>query len=143
MPTVDEYLLQYGVGNMTSKYLYATCEPFNRYRHGYDGNSSYNIEEYQLIIDTHISYNGLIIAEYWLNNRNQRHMRFFGKKTDAKIHLVEPVLLEGGELVAIIKTMWISILQRRWRRIYNERKRKITKYLQLKNLRKRETGINR
>ena len=52
MPTVNEYLLQYGVGNMTSKYLYATSRTFNRYRHGYDSNSSYIIDEYQLIIDT-------------------------------------------------------------------------------------------
>ena len=77
MPTVNEYLLQYGVGNMTSKYLYATCEPFNRYRHGYDSNSSYNIDEYQLIIDTHISFNGLIIAEHMLKNRNLRHIYIF------------------------------------------------------------------
>ena len=138
MPTVNEYLLQYGVGNMTSKYLYATCEPFNRYRHGYDSNSSYNIDEYQLIIDTHISFNGLILAEHMLKNRNLRHIYLYGKPTDTKIHLVEPILLPGGELVAIIKTRWISILQRTWRKKYNERKRNITKYLNLKNLLNRE-----
>ena len=141
MPTIDDYLLQYGLGNITSKYLYATCQPFSRYHHGYDSNSTYNIENYQLIIDTHITYNELIVAEYWLNNRNQiQRRRGFGKKIDTKIHLVEPILLPGGELVAIIKTMWISILQRTWRKIYNERKRNITKYLNLKNLLNREVN---
>jgi hypothetical protein len=118
------------------------CEPFNRYKHGYDNNSSANIQEYQIVYDTYSSFNGIIAGAYYLKNRRERHMRIFGSELNAKIHLIEPHVLESGELVAIIKTMWISILQRTWRRIYYERKRKITKYLQLKNLQKREIGIN-
>ena len=142
MSTLSEHSRNVRIANRTSKYIYALCQPFNRYIHGYDNNSSPNIQEYQIVYDTYLSFNGIITGAYYLKNRRERHMRIFGNELNAKIHLIEPHVLESGELVAIIKTMWISILQRTWRRICNERKRKITKYLQLKNLQKREIGIN-
>ena len=142
MTLLEENLRTYGICSRTSKYLYATCEPFSRYRHGYDNNSTYNMEEFQFILYAHYSFTGLTLATYWLKNRNERHMRVFGVESSAKLHLIEPIILPGGELAAILKTFWISILQKKWRRFYNERKRKITKYLQLRNLQKREIGIN-
>lgn len=131
------------INNFHSKYIFATCEPFNIYKHGYDNNSTTSVKEYHIVIDTHTTFHDFSSAVFFLRKRHERHFRLLGKTyNNTKIHLIAPIILPGGEFVAIIKTMWISILQRTWRRIYYERKRKITKYLQLKNLQKREIGIN-
>ena len=48
--------------------------------------------------------------------------------------IVEIQELAGGEYVGILKTFWIAIIQRRWRRIFNERK-------QVLQMRKMPTAI--
>ena len=127
------------ISNLSTKYIYATCEPYNRYKHCRDESIKLS-QEYHYVIETHNNFVELVVGCHHLKNRSQRHARIFGNELAAKIHLIQPVYIESGDLVAILKTMWISILQRTWRRIYYERKRKITKYLRLQNLLKREIG---
>lgn len=38
-----------------------------------------------------------------------------------QLHLAKNILLETGEIICIIKTYWIRIIQRTWKRIYKER----------------------
>ena len=42
--------------------------------------------------------------------------------TKNKLHLdiTENIILSGGEKVSIIKTIWIRIIQRKWKRVYRE-----------------------
>jgi hypothetical protein len=64
---------------------------------------------------------------------------------DAKfptIEIAQPVVLEpGGECVAIIKTFWIRLVQRRWKRIFAERRHRLTRLLKPYGLLKRECGM--
>jgi len=64
--------------------------------------------------------------------RNYNHYILCKKYNNVEI--VESYELRNGELVAILKTFWISIIQRRWRHIFNERKRVL-------NIRKMPTSI--
>ena len=44
-----------------------------------------------------------------------------------QIHLVKNIELPTGEIICIIKTYWLRIIQRTWKRIYRERKEMIEK----------------
>jgi recombinational DNA repair ATPase RecF len=37
-----------------------------------------------------------------------------------KLDIIEKVLLESGEIIAIIKTFWIKIIQRKWKKYYSK-----------------------
>ena len=46
--------------------------------------------------------------------RNYLHIR----KRGLRIEISENILLQSGEKVSIIKTMWIRIIQRKWKKVY-------------------------
>jgi hypothetical protein len=57
------------------------------------------------------------------------------------LEIVQPVTLEpGGECVAVLKTFWIRIIQRRWKRIFAERRRRLAQLLKPYGLMRRECG---
>ena len=66
------------------------------------------------------------IQNYWKAQYNMKKKR--------RIDIAEVVILETGEHVAILKTFWLKIFQRKWRKIFNERKRIIKKRKQLSSL---------
>jgi hypothetical protein len=53
-------------------------------------------------------------------------------------HIGEVVYLSSGECVCIIKTFWLRLVQRCWRRVYNEKKRVIQRRKNIQSLRFRE-----
>jgi hypothetical protein len=58
------------------------------------------------------------------------------------LEIVQTVMMEpGGECVAIIKTFWIRLVQRRWKRIFAERRRRLALLLKPYGLLKRECGL--
>ena len=58
------------------------------------------------------------------------------------LEIVQTVMLEpSGECVAIIKTFWIRLVQRRWNRIFAERRRRLATLLKPYGLLKRECGL--
>jgi len=52
------------------------------------------------------------------------------------------VYLSGNECVAILKTFWLRIVQRCWKRVYNERKQFLKPPNIIQYLRFRETTLN-
>lgn len=44
-------------------------------------------------------------------------------QTAGKLEIAECIYLENNEMVAILKTFWIKIIQRTWKNIFQERKR--------------------
>lgn len=55
-----------------------------------------------------------------------------------KPEIAECIYLKGGELVAILKTFWIRIIQRVWKRIYKERENILKKRMLYSSLYYRE-----
>ena len=80
-------------------YSLATTEPFNTVLHGKTNNSTPFIENYYLI-DEVIDCDEFMQQEYHTN----------------EVDIVEIVELPGLEHVAIFKTIWLKLLQRKIRR---------------------------
>jgi hypothetical protein len=58
------------------------------------------------------------------------------------LEIVRTVTLEpDGECVAIFHTFWIRLVQRRWKRIFAERRRRLATLLKPYGLLKRECGL--
>jgi hypothetical protein len=55
--------------------------------------------------------------------RNYNHIN----KNILQIQIAEKIILKGGECVAILKTFWIKIIQRTWKKVF--RKYLFDKYL--------------
>ena len=59
------------------------------------------------------------------------------------LEIVRTVTLEPDvECVAIFHTFWIRLIQRRWKRVFAERRRRLAQLLKPYGLLKRECGIN-
>jgi hypothetical protein len=131
---------------MSGKYKLAICNLFNHDVHGYDNYSSPDIHSHHLvytIIDPEEFYNNeyTVLIKHirsgymrWITFMNQQqtnishptirnYYNIINKKKTYKIDIIEEDTLEGDECVAYIKTFWIKIIQRRWRKVYNERKK--------------------
>lgn len=78
-------------------------------------------------------YSGNVRAYFDMVNRPNAHPR---------VEVVRTVMMEpDGECVAIIKTFWIRLVQRRWKRIFAERRRRLARLLKPYGLLKRECGL--
>lgn len=131
---------------MSGKYRLGICNLYNSTLHGEDENSSSDINSHYLVYTTIDpnefycnEYKSLIITirrgyMYWVRHMNYENniithptIRNFYKiintKSSYKIDIVQIETLSGGEEVCYIKTFWIKIIQRKWRKVYNERKR--------------------
>ena len=82
----------------------ATTEPFNLTHHGKTNDSSPNIETYYFI-DQVFTCDDFMNDDY-----------------DKPLDIVEIVELPGLEHVAIFKTIWLKLLQRKYKKRYQNRK---------------------
>jgi hypothetical protein len=117
-------------------YYISICEIFNPRIHGKDENSSIGIENHFIVKETfelddfyNNSYQDTINA--LRNNYNKiAHIdhptiRNYNKiiKTNnfIKLDIIYIDELSGNESVGYIKTFWIKLIQRRWKKIYKKR----------------------
>ena len=82
----------------------ATTERFNLTRHGKTNNSTHNIEQYCLIDE-------VFTCDEFMND-----------EYDEPLDIVEIVELPGLEQIAIVKTIWLKLLQRKCKKRYQTRK---------------------
>ena len=109
-----------------SDYFFYTCQV--ELADFYDGSVLDYITEYPGAL----KYTGVVRA-YWSIVSRQ--------KAYPMLEIVQPVTLEpGGECVAVIKTFWLRIVQRRWKRIFADRRRRLTQLLKPYGLIQREIG---
>ena len=119
----------------------AICELFSPHIHGITVNSSKDIEEHWLVHttitaeefydDTYTEDIAYIQHQYGvLNQQNRRHplirnyTHIVSCESYIKLNIVHIHELEGGnEIVGYIKTHWLKVIQRAWKRFYAERKR--------------------
>ena len=150
--------------NHHSKYDLAFCEIFNSKIHGKNSNSSKNIDSHFLIFRTLCIYEFYTIAQFIpisdfictirddyitniTNNYSHPVIRNYNeiliKKHYISLEIIECVELEGGEHVAIYKTFWLRIIQRKWKRYCESKKKRLAALLQPYGLFMREIGISR
>ena len=121
-------------------YQLALCDLYHPLKYGYTEMSSRNILEQFLVyavLDSDEFFDERGIVEGYLDNlwyiqcyygklshpiiRNYNHYILSKKYNNTEI--VETHQLSGGELVAVLKTFWISIIQRCWKNIFHKRKK--------------------
>lgn len=124
------------------KYIYATCQKFHPFIHGFDDNSSKNIDGYYMLIDTIMCFQSLVRAKHLVSNQNSYYY-YSGINSKVTIELAEPVFMdEGGEIIAILKTFWLRIFQKTCKKRIMKNREKLAKYKKLPELLKREiSGI--
>ena len=119
------------------KYQLAICERFRPLIHGWDENSSPNILNHYLVvecIDKNDFYSNAYLEDLEL-------IRLYHRNRECQIQLDIIQLDEltpGLEEVAYIKTFWLRIVQRKWKKIFQERKELIKKRSQFKALKERQ-----
>jgi len=154
--------------NHHSKYSLAYCEFFNSKIHGKDDSSSKNIDSHYLIywiLNNNDFYNESVfieISNYICSIRQTLKNRYFNsmysnyskhplirnyyeiliKKDYIFLEIIECVELEGGEHVAIYKTFWLRIIQRKWKRYCELKKKRMAALLQPYGFLMREIGIS-
>ena len=121
-------------------YNIAICDLYHPVKYGHTSSSSAYIDRHfmvYVILDTEEffdeeEYIESQLTKLWvLNNsfnnlvhpviKTYNHYIFYKKYNN--IEIVETYCLDGGESIAILKTFWISIIQRRWKKVFHERKR--------------------
>jgi hypothetical protein len=118
-------------------YKLAICEMFNPIVHGQDENSSPHINTHFLvytIIDLPDFYSNAYISE---TNSLRRYLRAIQilhgsvhptirnyesvTNKHSRLEIIQSDILTGQETVAYLKTFWLRIVQRRWKKIYKAR----------------------
>jgi hypothetical protein len=103
----------------------AICEKFNPRIHGRDENSSLNIDKYFIIVDI------IDLADFYND--------YFYLQRRMKLEIIQTdELLPGTEHVAYLKTFWLRIVQRCWKKTFRLRKELIRKRSTPIALRERE-----
>jgi hypothetical protein len=142
-------------------YYIAICEIFHPRIHGKDENSSVGIENHFLVAETFElaefydnSYQDTITAlkadynqvsrKFCNKSLKEQHptIRNYNKiiKTNnfIKLDIVCIDELAGNETVGYIKTFWIKLIQRRWKKIYKDRQDILKQRMLPKSIRERE-----
>ena len=124
------------------------CEFYNPYLHGACKSPVSDYFFYTCQVELDEFYDNRIfsyISEYpgtYNYSGNVRAYWNIVKNAYPMLEIVQPVELEpGGECVAVIKTFWLRIIQRKWKRIFAERRRRLSQLLKPYGLMKRECGF--
>ncbi len=134
-----------------SRYNLAFCELFHPAIHGITNYSYKNISEHFLvieIIDIEEYFNDEICSSllndyyiylsYRVISPHPTVRNYHRLANNCAIEIVEDIELETGELIGIIKTFWIKLIQRKWKKIFKNRKEIISQRKRITNLRERE-----
>ena len=132
--------LQLGVCEFYNPYLHGPCDPHIMdhlllmsditLSEFYDNSYTELIASYPHPIRRYV---GNIRAYNAIVNRPNMYPMF---------EIVQTIMMEpGGECVAIIKTVWIRLVQRRWKRIFAERRARLARLMKPYGLLKRECGM--
>ena len=91
------------------------------------------------IVDLHGAYYVDYVSKPIKKHDIIRNYRKIISKNDyIQPHIAEVIYLPSGECVAIIKTMWLKIVQRAWKRVFHQRKQILGKRMQINALHFRE-----
>ena len=150
---------------MEIKYELAFCVFFNAHIHGKDENSSPNIDSHYLIlhsIDVDTFYNSQSFRAFMqmIDGSRRHYSRYIQlnkqcgehavirnyksavlKKNYISLEIIQHIELEGGgEHVAIYKTFWMRIFQRKWKKHHHYKMQLVRSLLKPRGLLMREIG---
>jgi hypothetical protein len=144
-----------GTNEVANAYKLALCEVFHPDIHGLDENSNPQIHSQFLVytlIDLEDFYSNAYLSEANSLRRYRRAaeilhgsqphptLRAYHRvnQNHLRIEIIQVDMLSGQEQVAYLKTFWVRIIQRRWKKIYKARKDLLKQRMQIASLRERE-----
>lgn len=131
--------------NIVNKYSLLVPELYNKYIHGRTMETDPNINGQFMVLQT-FNYNNSnenkiielfnytnsiskFYKNYYLRNfRGLKHdliknyKNIITNKSFLNVEIGEVYYLKGDECVCVIKTFWLKLIQRAWKKIYNQRK---------------------
>lgn len=138
----------------TTKFNIVLCELYSSSFHGepIDKNTIYNyivinrFKELNILLINNIANNAMGFYSYIVNkdskliynNIFKNYKNIIMKQDYIKPEIAQCIYLSGGELIAIIKTFWIKLIQRTWKKIYKQKKEIIEKRKSLQSIMSRE-----
>jgi len=154
------------ITNFSKKYQIILAELYNENIHGLSNHTDYNINSHYLIIETFDEEDDSD-DEYFINGENiiskiniiantynrrytkiknlkfkhpliRNYANIIVKKNYIKPEIAECIYLQNNEYIAILKTFWIRLIQRTWKRVFVERKNVILKRKLLSSLKYRQ-----
>ena len=123
-----------------NKFALIICELHNKNIHGFTEESDANVQGHYLVRETFDQANVNLNKVHKicrLYSRQYRHLKrnlldhpilrnypaIVASNKYIQPQIAECIYLSGDERVAILKTHWIRLIQRNWRRVYLERER--------------------
>jgi hypothetical protein len=140
-------------GDGYSKYSIVLCELYNRNIHGEPKSVSEKIDTHYLLSCRFKTLNIEFIksiAEFMnreysrLNGKKLKHsviknyQKIIRQPNYIKPEIAECIYLNNNECIAIVKTFWIRLIQRKWKNIYRERQNVLKRRSTYKSLKYRE-----
>jgi len=134
------------------------CELFNTKIHGIDSQSDKNIighyllcEKIDLLRENHNEYIEDLIELYNMKYENilqnykyykhptiRNYEAIIGNENYIKQEIGECFYLSGDECVVILKTFWLKIIQRKWRKVFKLRCECLNRRKKINNIRYKE-----
>ena len=137
--------------NSATKYNIVLCELYNSKLHGKTNNNDVNNNYLLINRIKKLDINFINSLTKGLNNdyieRQQQiiphkfiknYENIITRPNYIKPEIGETITLQSGHTVCIIKTLWIKLIQRAWKRIFEKRKQIIKMRCQLQSLKYRE-----
>ena len=116
------------------------CELHNKHLHGFTEESDISVVNHYLVIHSVMCATSLDIQEMHKISKfhNKKYSKIFNlsdkphdviqnysnivlNKKYIQPNIAQCIYLKGGECVAILKTHWIRLIQRNWKRVFKER----------------------
>lgn len=134
----DDYIYDPEEQSIT-KYNLINYEIYNPYIHGKTNSSMYT----QLLVCDRYKYKdtdsmeeiiyhseliNMLVCEKMTSMPNCihpyiRNFRTISMQTSGKLEIAECIYCDNGEMVAILKTFWLKIIQRKWKNVFKEQNR--------------------
>ena len=104
------------------------CELYHPRIHGFDKDSDPNINGHYLVITREEEMYDFYKEQIQERRRYAKHnliRNYLHIVNNIKPEIALILYLSGGECVAILKTCWLRIVQRAWKRVFQERRRMV------------------
>lgn len=98
---------------------------------------------YRILMDIVISPENFVffktenVLQYLIINRGLSHCGYLSR-TNKYIHIMKLYIDENGFYTAVLKTHWLRLVQRTWKRVFRERQAILKKRMNIINLRVKE-----
>uniref|UniRef100_A0A6C0ERJ8 Uncharacterized protein n=1 Tax=viral metagenome TaxID=1070528 RepID=A0A6C0ERJ8_9ZZZZ len=132
------------------------CELYNEDLHGTTNNiniqsSYFVIRRYKYLEYSILNMDSTFYNNEYINARNiliqtirshpiiKNYLNIISRQNYIKPEIAKCIYLNTGECICILKTFWIRLIQRAWKKMYNNRKSIIQKRCLFKSLVYRET----